>query len=263
MEDTSYVIRGGLAGRERLRVLGRVVRATTRSLLERAALKPGMTCLDVGCGGGDSTFEIARMVEPGGHVVGIDMDETKIELARSEAAQLGLSGVEFRIAHAGEIHGAAEFDVVYARFVLTHLRDPAETLGCMYGVLRPGGVAIVEDIDFRGHFCHPESRAFQDYVELYTQLVRRRGADPNIGPRLPGLLRDAGCANLQMYVVQPAGIEGEVKLIAAITMENIVDALLAEGLAPRAAIDAIIDELYALAEDGRTVMGLPRIVQAW
>ena len=156
MEHGRYVIRGGLEGRERLRMLSRVMRPTTASLLERVGLQPGMVCLDVGCGGGDATFEIARMVGPVGRVVGLDMDETKIELARSEAAELNLPGVEFRASDVGQIGEGAEFDFVYARFLLTHLSDPGEALRRMLGVLRLGGIAVVEDIDFSGHFCHPD-----------------------------------------------------------------------------------------------------------
>ena len=66
-----------------------------------------------------------------------------------------------------------------------------------------------------------------------------------------------------MNVVQPAGNRGEVTLIAALTMENVADAVLAEGLASRDELDRVTDELYALARDQRTVMSLPRIVQAW
>ena len=263
MEHGRYVIRGGLEGRERLRMLSRVVRPTTASLLERVGLQPGMVCLDVGCGGGDATFEIARMVGPVGRVVGLDMDETKIELARSEAAELNLPGVEFRASDVGQIGEGAEFDFVYARFLLTHLSDPGGALRRMLGVLRLGGVAVVEDIDFSGHFCHPDSPAFWRYVELYTQVVHRRGADPNIGPRLPELLLDSGYRNVHMKVVQPAGIDGEVKLIAPITMESIADSVLAGGLASRHEVDRVIHDLHAVAADRRTVLSLPRVVQAW
>jgi len=258
----AYVIRGGAAGRERLRILGRVVQPTTRALLERAGVQAGLSCLDVGCGGGDATFELAQMVGPTGRVVGLDMDATKIELARREATQRQLEHVAFHVADAAEDRGG-EFDVVFSRFVLTHLPDPLATLTHMVRRLRPGGLAIVEDIDFRGHFCHPDNWAFRRYVELYIETVRRRGADANIGPRLPSLLRAAGCDGVAVQVVQPAGLTGEVKLIAAITMENIADAVLAEQLATHAEIDRLVDELHAIAADDQTLISLPRIVQAW
>lgn len=263
MERTHYVIRGGLEGRERLRILARVMRPTTRGLLERVGVGRGMACLDVGCGGGDVSFEIARLVAPGGRIVGIDLDGTKIELARTEAAALELPAVEFRVSEVEQIGGDLQFDFAYARFLLTHLSDPASVLTRMHGLLRPGGMIVVEDIDFSGHFCHPDSAAFRRYVDLYTEVVRKRGADADIGPKLPGLLLDAGYRDVEMNVVQPAGLEGEAKLIAAITMENIADSVVTEGLTSRAEVDDVIAELYRLAEDRRTVMSLPRVVQVW
>jgi SAM-dependent methyltransferase len=262
-QPSGYVIRGGLEGRERLRVLGRVMRPTTLALFERVGLRAGMVCLDVGCGGGDATVEMARCVGPSGRVVGIDLDAAKIELARREAAALQLSNVEFRVVEAGQGGAAGEFDFVYARFLLTHLPDPAATLQHLTGRLRRGGTVVLEDIDFSGHFCHPHSPAFWRYVELYMQVARRRGGDPNIGPRLPALLLGCGLESIGMHVVQPAGFDGEVKLINPLTLENVADAVLADGLASQAELDGIIRELYACAEDRRTVLSLPRVVQAW
>lgn len=62
------------------------MRPSTLALLERAAIRPGITCLEAGCGGGDVAFDIARTVTPGGRVIATDIDETKLELARSEVA---------------------------------------------------------------------------------------------------------------------------------------------------------------------------------
>src|SRR6185436_8038412 len=118
-----YAIRGGLEGRERLRVLARVMHASSMSLFDRLGLRDGLTCLDVGCGGGDATLVLARRVAPSGMVVGVDIDETKLQLARTEAAQQALSNVEFRLADIRETSAPATCDIVYARFLLTHLSD--------------------------------------------------------------------------------------------------------------------------------------------
>jgi len=85
--DHHYLIRGGIEGRERLRVLARVMRPTTLPLLERAGVRAGMRCLDVGCGGGDVTFDLASLVGITGSAVGVDLDATKIELARGDTEQ--------------------------------------------------------------------------------------------------------------------------------------------------------------------------------
>jgi SAM-dependent methyltransferase len=263
MGDPHYVIRGGVAGRERLRILARVMEPSTRALLARAGVRAGMRCLDVGCGGGDVSLILSELVGAQGRVVGLDMDETTVELAGREATTLGRANVSFTLGAVGSTLATSQFDVVYARFLLTHLADPAAALAWMHAHLRPGGVCLVEDIDCRGHFCEPDNATFRRYVELYTTLARRRGADPDIGPRLPGLLLQAGYADVQMQVVQPAGLLGDVKVIAAITLENIVDGLLAEGLATRDGVAEDIAALRTFADDPRSVMSLPRVVQAW
>jgi SAM-dependent methyltransferase len=263
METGHYIIRGGVEGRERLRLLARVLWPTTISLLQRVGIWPGMACLDVGCGGGDVILELACAVGPTGRVLGIDIDATKLELARREAEARRLGNVEFRQSAIGESDCQPEFDLVYARFLLTHLSDAPAALLKMGQALRPGGCVVVEDIDFTGHFCYPDVPAFRSYVEVYTQAVRLAGGDPNIGPRLPGMLIDAGFASVEMNVVQPAGIEGEVKIVNPLTMENIADAALTAGLVLREEADRIIAELYEAARDSRVVMSMARVIQAW
>jgi SAM-dependent methyltransferase len=264
MKSESYIIRGGMEGRERLRLIARITRPTTLALLERAGLQAGMRCLDAGCGGGDVSLELARAVGPRGGVVGFDLDAVKLEAARADAAAAGLAHVEFRAIDivAGELPRPG-FDLVYARFLLTHLREPGQALRRLAELLVPGGLLVVEDIDYRGHFVHPPSVAFDAYVELYRRTAQARGADPDIGPRLPGLLEEAGIGPAQLNVVQPTAMRGEEKLISAITMEAIADSVLQAGFATRAEVEEIVDELYQLGRDETTVMGTVRVVQAW
>ena len=95
MDSVRYVIRGGVEGRERLRLLSEVMGPSTRALLAEVGIPPGSTCLDVGCGGGDVTFELARAVGPSGRVLGVDRDQTKLDIATREAGEMGLSNVAF------------------------------------------------------------------------------------------------------------------------------------------------------------------------
>jgi ubiquinone/menaquinone biosynthesis C-methylase UbiE len=147
MTHQHYIIRGGVAGRERLRIVGRVMRPSTLSLLERVGLQPGMSCLDLGCGGGDVTCEMARLVGTHGRVMGADIDAAKIALAQEEAQARQLGQIEFRLSDALAGEPEPVFDLVYARFLLTHLPDPLAALRQMVRNTRPGGVVVVEDID--------------------------------------------------------------------------------------------------------------------
>jgi hypothetical protein len=98
---------------------------------------------------------------------------------------------------------------------------------------------------------------------LYTQTAQRRGADPNIGPRLPLLLIAAGFEAVQINIVQPAAMSGEVKIMPSLTLENIAGVVLAEGLASRAEVDQLVDELDDFASDPQTLISAPRIVESW
>lgn len=263
MTENHYVIATGKKGRDRLRVLTRVFAETTTRLLDRVGVREGMVCLDAGCGGGDITCDLAYRVGPSGSVVGIDLDAVSLDIARQEAEAQDLGNIEYRVLDVFDLRDNECFDVVYARFLLSHLPDPAEALARMAGALRRGGVLAVEDVEFSAHFCFPECPAFRDYVRLYGAAARAKGDDPDIGPCLPALLREAGLGDIDMHVVQPAGVRGEVKLLSAITMEMIGDAVVSAGFASTDRVASLVDALHAAARDDRTVLSTPRIVQAW
>jgi ubiquinone/menaquinone biosynthesis C-methylase UbiE len=236
---------------------------TSCALLQRVGLRRGMRCLDAGCGSADLALHIASVVAREGRVVGTDIDSLKIDLARQEAANRQVTNIEFQLANICDGVPDGAFDLIHARFLLTHLPDPELALHNMREALLPGGVVVVEDIDFSGYFCYPECAAFRRYVELYTKTVRCLGGDANIGPRLPSLLAAAGFENIQLNVVQPVGIDGEIKMVAALTMEHIADSVIAEDLASPGEISEIVGELSEFAHTPGTVASFPRIVEAW
>jgi SAM-dependent methyltransferase len=257
-----YVIRGGAVGVARLHTVAQVLWPTTQALLQRAGITSGMRCLDLGCGGGPVTLELARFVGSEGQVVGIDMDSTKLQLARQRAEQQQLQ-VEFQTGNVYDLTDEARYDLVYARFLLTHLHQPAHAVQCMVRALRPGGVMIVEDIEISAAFAYPPNPALERHIDLYKAVVERRGGDPDIGPKLPGLLRDGGIDDIQVAVAQPTFLTGEGKTIHQLTMENIATAVVDEGLATREEIDRINAELVLLAENPESIVSLPRIFQVW
>jgi SAM-dependent methyltransferase len=261
----TYVIRGGSQGRERLRALARLMAPTTDALFDRVGIATDARCLDVGCGGGDVTVALARRV-PHGRVLGMDLDDTQLDLARKEAEAGGFGNVDYRVADAmtrPSDDDAGAYDAIYVRFVLTHLPDPDGALENITVQLAPGGVLIVEDIDFRGHFCDPDVPSFWKMVDWYTRAVQARGCDPNIGPRLPGMLRRASLTDVDVHVVQPAGYSTDLKSLQALTLERIADAVLSSRIAELAEFEATVDDLYAAAHDDDVLLSLPRIVQTW
>jgi Methylase involved in ubiquinone/menaquinone biosynthesis len=258
-----YAIRGGKEGKKRLDLLARVTLPTTMQLLDRAGLIRGMKCLDVGCGGGNVAILIAGIVGPEGRVIGTDTDAEILALARKDAEAANVTNVEFQHQDACACVWRKEFDVAYARFLLSHLNEPKNCLAAMVGACAPRGTIVIEDTDFAGSFCYPPCAAYERYKHLYQELLQRRGGDPNIGPKLPAMLLRAGIQGIELNVIQPAHIHGEGKLMAPLTMSRISDALIAEGLVSEGEVQQILTELNHAAADCETVMSLPRVFQVW
>jgi len=127
-------------------------------------------------------FEPARLEGPHGSVVGIDIDGVKLSLAQQEAEHERLTNVAFQVRDATALDALGTYDLVYARFLLTHLRDPQMMVQQMVRAAKPGGVIVVEDLDHAAIFCHPACAALDRHIRLYNQVVRLKGADPEIGP---------------------------------------------------------------------------------
>jgi SAM-dependent methyltransferase len=262
---STYIIRGGDFGAARLRILGAATRPSTLQLLERAGVTRGMRVLDVGCGSGEVTVELARLVGPEGLVTAIDADPVVLDHARTRVADAGLRATfvcsDVMQPYPDEV--PRDHDVGYARFLLTHVAAPETALAHLCDATRAGGTVIIEDVDIPGHFCHPPSAAFARYVELYLAVARRRGGDPAIGPRLPALLRAAGVRDVQVAVAQPVFLDGDGKRVAQLTLAGIRDAAIAAGLADGAEIDALVEQLDVERRTPGTLQSITRIVQAW
>ena len=261
-QPESYVLRGGQAGAARLRLINRVKWPTTEGLLGTAGLRAGMRVLDLGCGGGAVTLKIAALVGAEGEVVGIDLDPSILRLVQQEADGSKLP-VTFRHLDAEELDEVAVYDFAYSRYLLSHLRQPERALEAMVRALRPGGLLAVEDVFFPGHICYPLNAAFDRYLELYQAVVRAKGADPQIGPRLMGMALDAGLSNVQVELIVPTFREGEGKRVAQVTLEHIREAVLGAELATSTEVDAVVTELKAFADDERTLMSIAPTFQVW
>ncbi|MGZ8735037.1 MAG: methyltransferase domain-containing protein, partial [Acidimicrobiia bacterium] len=154
-------------------------------------LRPGLTLLDVGCGPGTITLDLARRVAPGS-VLGLDASAEVI--ARAEAARVA-AGVDNARFTTGDVYALepddASFDVVHAHQVLQHLSDPVRALVEMRRVLRPDGLLAVRDSDYAAFTWAPASAALDRWNELYHQVTARNDAEADAGRHLLGWVRAA------------------------------------------------------------------------
>lgn len=256
-----YTIHGGSKGIDRLQVLSRTVGTTTDQFLQANQEALQGRCLDLGCGLGTVSLNIAKRVQGRGEVCGLDKEVLNVAYARDMAAVHQIGNATFVCKDVFEFDEMSISNVVYARFLFSHLNDPEKLLRHIFRSIAPGGRLLIEDTDFGGHFCYPANKDFETYVQLYQRLLHKRGADANIGQRLPQLLKETGFQDISVQIAQPVHSEGEGKVMAELTMEGISNALVQEQIATQEEIDRIIIALKQFRENADTLMSLPRIIQ--
>ncbi|WP_369226660.1 class I SAM-dependent methyltransferase [Streptomyces sp. R39] len=162
----------------------------------RGSLKPHMKILDIGCGPGTITADLAALV-PDGHVTGVDNAPGILDQARATAAGRGLTNVDFAV---GDIHALDypddTFCVVHAHQVLQHVGDPVRALREMRRVTKPGGFVAVRDADYAAMTWYPAVPGLDDWLELYRRVARANGGEPDAGRRLRSWALAAGLTDI-------------------------------------------------------------------
>jgi len=158
-------------------------------------LRPGADLLDVGCGPGTITVDLAARVAPGA-VLGVDVSAEAVAEARAYAEANAAGGaVRFET---GSVYALAladaSFDVVHAHQVLQHLTDPVAALVEMGRVLRPGGIVAVRDSDYGTFVWGPDDPVLERWRELFFAVTARNGADAAAGRHLLQWVHAAGFA---------------------------------------------------------------------
>ena len=154
-------------------------------------LRPGLDLLDVGCGPGSITVDLARRVAPG-RVLAVDVSPDPLDEARALAAREGVT-VTFAV---GDVYALDlpddSVDVVHAHQVLQHLTDPVAALREMARVCRPGGLLAVRDVDYAATTWFPADVGLDRWLDLYSRVARANGAEPDAGRRLLSWAHAAG-----------------------------------------------------------------------
>ncbi|MFV2197795.1 class I SAM-dependent methyltransferase [Nocardiopsis sp. LOL_012] len=164
-------------------------------------MTPGRSLLDVGCGPGSITVDLAQRVAPG-PVTAVDASPEAIELARATAREEGVDHIDFRVgdAHVLDLPDDS-FDVVHAHQVLQHVADPVRALAEMRRVARPGGVVAVCDSDYSAMYWYPRLPELDTWMDLYQSVARANGGEPDAGRHMVAWAHAAGFTDVT-YVAE-------------------------------------------------------------
>jgi SAM-dependent methyltransferase len=181
----------------------------TRAFLDRVGVRAGARVLDVGCGPGFVSLELAERVGAQGRVVALDESPRWRELLEVAIQRRGLSQMEARTARLEEAAlEPGQYDLIFARWVLSFVPDPRAAVVRLAGALAPGGVLAVQDYNHEGLSLFPRSEGFIAAVRALREWYSRSGGDVWVAGRLPSDFQAAGLESIDLKVHVLAGPPG-------------------------------------------------------
>lgn len=161
---------------------------------QRAGFGYGATVLDIGCGPGFASIDLAHLVGPGGRVIAVDSSQKFLDYLAATARSQALSNVETLCTDVQQLDvRAATVDGAYARWILCFLSDPASVVGAVAKALKPAGTFVAMDYFNYGAFTlAPRSDAMDRVVAAVQESWRRSGGDLDVQGRLPGIMSGCG-----------------------------------------------------------------------
>jgi len=211
MAKYEYVLRPRDADEiSRLRHQHEVWRDETDGVVEAAGFAAGDRLLDLGCGPGFLTQDLAERVGNRGSVLAVDSSKRFIIHLREEVGERGLEQVRAEVADARTLElPAASLDGAICRWLLMFVSEPEKVIDNVSRALRPGGVlAVMEYTQFRSTSLWPDGRCFADLYEKVHQLIAASGGNADIGALVPSLLVAAGFEIQKLMPIWRAGGPG-------------------------------------------------------
>lgn len=204
MSDSSneYVLGTNDAELVRLGIQHRLWSSQAFAAWLRAGIGPGARVLDVGCGPGHATFDLAQLVTNAGRVVAVDESERFIRYLSAQAEVRGVVNVETHVqdVQALDIPPAC-VDFAWARWLLCFTPRPGDVVAGVAAALEPGGLFVVHDYTYwQGMFLTPPSESFLEVLRATDRAWRDAGGDSEVGRRLPALFAAHG---LEVESIRP------------------------------------------------------------
>ncbi len=197
VNDRPYVLGTGLDERERLGLQHRLWADAVHALWMRAGLTPGARVLDLGCGPGHASFELAQWVTSRGSVLGVDASREFVAYLEESARTRGLTQLRGAVADVMDLDETLKnegpFDFVWARWLFCFVRDPARAIASVAARTRPGARFAIHDyFNYRAMTMAPRRASHDLVVEATVRSWRDNGGDPDVAARLPAMLEANG-----------------------------------------------------------------------
>lgn len=248
----------------RLGLQHRVWRPRCLDAWRRAGFTVGQTLLDIGCGPGHATLDLAQIVGPRGRVVAIDRSRRFLDALDRSRAQLGLHHIEtFELDLDEGVLPALQADGAWSRWVFAFVQRPRDLLVRVREALAPGATLVLHEyIDYATWRLAPRVPAFEHFVRVVMKSWRASGGEPEIGLQLPIWLQELGfeLRTLQpiIDVVSPANFVWQwPKAFVDVGLRRLIDL----GAMDAAAAQAVATAFAAAEAAPHTLMVTPTVLE--
>jgi SAM-dependent methyltransferase len=261
-EEQEYVLGTHHAEVERLGLQHRLWSAQAFALWERAGFRPGHTLLDVGCGPGHASFDLAQIVGAGGRVIGLDASARFVTHFQAQARSRDVTNVEARVCDVQRVDVPEQsVDGAYARWLLCFVADPAAVVRGVARALRRGGAFAIQDyFNYRTLGLAPRSDVMERVIAAVERSWRERGGDPDVVGRLPAMLESCGLVLRELRPILRVARPGEPLWYWPETFfRNFVPALVESGHLSAADQRAFELEWAARGADPHSFMVTPTV----
>jgi 2-polyprenyl-3-methyl-5-hydroxy-6-metoxy-1,4-benzoquinol methylase len=266
-QDRVYVLGHSSEELNRLIDQARLFGELTQDVFVRAGIGAGMRVLDVGCGAGDVSFLLARMVGPSGAVIGIDRSEDAVAMATARAQAMGLAQVSFSQGELEDISLDQPVDAAVGRFVLMYSADPAVSLRRIAANVRAGSIVAFQEMNVAEAKSFPQVDLFEQSMRWIVETLDREKVKNLMGLGLFRTFIEAGLPPPQM--IMGARVEGSSDSLGYQIVAQVVKSLLPVmeklGVAneKEIQIETLAQRLRDEVISRGAVIVLPPLVGAW
>ncbi len=266
-QDRVYVLGYSAEELNRLIDQARLFGELTEDVFVRAGIGPGMRVLDVGCGAGDVSFLLARMVGPSGAVVGVDRSEDAVAMANARARAMGLAQVSFSQGELEDISLDQPVDAAVGRFVLMYSPEPSVSLRRIAANVRAGGIVAFQEMNVAEAKSFPYVDLFEQSMRWIVETLDREKVKNLMGLGLYRTFVEAGLPPPQM--IMGARVEGSSDSLGYQIVAQVVKSLLPVmeklGIAneKEVQIETLAQRLRDEVISRGAVIVLPPLVGAW
>lgn len=163
----------------------------------RMGLKEAKTVLDIGTGNGYFLHLLAKKF-PDKKFLGLQSNEVLLRTAKKDASSFKLPNISFQAACCPLQGHKDKYDLILIHMALYCMPERMEVLKWARGLLSPGGCICVAELDDGWNTVHPPDKRWDNFFSDIQQVIRKKGADPFIGHKIPALLHQSDFANIRV-----------------------------------------------------------------